>query len=243
MSIKYKIKNLEDVAEGLRDLYTKKGDEYVLAIDGAPDDSEAQARIEAMDKKIQELLDEKKTEQQKRKEAEKTAKEKAAEEARKSGDLEALERSWREKYEKLESDKDEQIKERDGWINQSTREAAAIDLANRLAIEGSSKLLLPELRARIGVDIRDGRPVPVVLDDQGKPSAMTIDELGKKVASDPAYAPIIAASKSAGGGAKGGKGGGAVPGKELSKMSSAEKAAFIGEHGLDAWTAKIRAAG
>jgi len=243
MSIKYKIKNLEDVAEGLRDLYTKKGDEYVLAIDGAPDDSEAQARIEAMDKKIQELLDEKKTEQQKRKEAEKTAKEKAAEEARKSGDLEALERSWREKYEKLESDKDEQIKERDGWINQSTREAAAIDLANRLAIEGSSKLLLPELRARIGVDIRDGRPVPVVLDDQGKPSAMTIDELGKKVASDPAYAPIIAASKSAGGGAKGGKGGGAVPGKELSKMTSAEKAAFIGEHGLDAWTAKIRAAG
>jgi len=243
MSIKYKIKNLEDVAEDQRGLYTKKGDAYVLEIDGIPDAGEAETRIEAMDKKIAELLDEKKEEQRKRKEAEKEAGKKAEAEARKSGDLEALERSWKEKYEKLEQEKDGQIKERDGWINQSTREAAAIDLANRLAIEGSSKLLLPELRARIGVDIRDGRPVPVVLDDQGKPSAMTIEELGKKVASDPAYAPIIAASKAAGGGAKGGKGGGAVPGKELSKMSSAEKAAFIGEHGLDAWQAKIRAAG
>ena len=63
MSMKYKIKNLDDVAEDLRDLYTKKGDHYVLAIDGIPDAGEAESRIAAMDKKIQELLDEKEEEE------------------------------------------------------------------------------------------------------------------------------------------------------------------------------------
>lgn len=237
--MKYKIKSLDDVSEDLRDLYTKKGDDYVLKIDGLPDVSEFEKRVEKMDAKVAELLDEKKEEQRKRKEAEKQAKEKAQDDARKSGDLEALEKSWREKFETRENELLGQVKERDGWINQSTREAAASALASELAVEGSAKVLLPEIRRAIGVDIRDGRPEPVVLDGEGKPSAMTIAELGKKIAADPAYAPVIAGSKSAGGGAKGGKGGGAAPGKELSMMSSADKAAYIGEHGLDAWQERV----
>jgi len=238
--LKFKINNLDDVAEELRDSYKKQGDDYVLAIDGLPDVSDYESRDGKMDARIQELLDEKKEEQRKRKDAEAAAKKKAEDDARKSGDLEALEKSWQEKYATLKSELETQINERDGWINQSTREAAAKDLANRLAIEGSAELLLPQIRDSIGVDIRDGKPVPVVLDDQGKPSAMSLDELAKKIAERPANAPIIAASRAAGGGAKGGKGGGAAPGKDISKMSPADKAAFIGEHGLDAWQAKVQ---
>jgi hypothetical protein len=243
MSLKYRIKSLDDVDEAVRDLYTKKGDEYVLAIEGIPDVGEYETRIEKMDAKIAELLDEKKLEKKKREKAELEAKKKAEDDARKSGDLEALEKSWKEKFEKRESELQAQIDERDGWINEATRETAAKDLANRLAIEGSADLLLPQLRDSIGVDIRDGRPVPVVLDENGKPSAMSLDELGTKIAERPANAPIIAASKAAGGGAKGGKGGGAAPGKDISAMTPADKAAFISEHGLDAWQQKVVAAG
>ena len=61
------------------------------------------------------------------------------------------------------------------------------------------------------MEIRDGVPVTVVLGQDGKPSALTIDDLKSELTANQAFAPIIAASKAAGGGASGsGNGGGAA---------------------------------
>jgi hypothetical protein len=187
-------------------------------------------RIGKMDAKIGELLDEKKTEQQKRREA-------ADEAARKAGDIEALDKSWREKFEAREAELGAQVQERDGWIRQSVRDTVAERLANSLAIEGSAELLLPQIRDRLGVEIRDGKPTTVVLDEDGKPSAKTIEELGKEIAARAANAPIIVASKSTGGGAKGGRGPGGAGSRpsEPSKMTTDQKSAYIKENGLAAW--------
>jgi hypothetical protein len=58
------------------------------------------------------------------------------------------------------------------------------------------------------------KPVVVVLDQQGKLSAATLDELKAEFANDTAFAPLIAGSKASGGGAAGaGGGGGAAKGK------------------------------
>jgi hypothetical protein len=72
---------------------------------------------------------------------------------------------------------------------------------------------LPHIERRLSVEQRDGKPVVVVLDQQGKLSAATLDELKAEFANDTAFAPLIAGSKASGGGAGGaGGGGGAAKG-------------------------------
>jgi len=72
---------------------------------------------------------------------------------------------------------------------------------------------LPHIERRLSVEQRDGKPVVVVLDQQGKLSAATLDELKAEFANDVAFAPLIAGSKASGGGANGaGNGGGAAKG-------------------------------
>jgi chromosome segregation ATPase len=161
-------------------------------------------RVEAMDAKVTEVLDEKKAEQRKREKAEKDAAKAAKNKATADGDTEALNKSWQEKFDKREEELQGKIDKRDGWIDKSTKEVAANTLANSITIEGSAKTVLSEIRSRIGVEIHDGKPRAVVLDKEGKPSATTVEELGKEIAADPAYAPVIIASMSSGGGAKGG---------------------------------------
>jgi hypothetical protein len=67
------------------------------------------------------------------------------------------------------------------------------------------------------MDIKDGRAVAVVMDAEGKPSALTVDELGKEIANNAAFAPLIVASNAAGGGANGAQRGGAAKSKTVTK--------------------------
>ena len=55
--------------------------------------------VSGLKKKVEELLAEKKAAEAKRKESEAAARKAAEEAARKSGDVESLEKSWREKLE------------------------------------------------------------------------------------------------------------------------------------------------
>lgn len=77
----------------------------------------------------------------------------------------------------------------------------ATKLAAELAISGSADVLLPHIQSRLTVEIKDGAPSVRVLDLQGKPTALTIDELKQEFISNKAFAPLIAASKATGGGA------------------------------------------
>ena len=91
---------------------------------------------------------------------------------------------------------------------------------------------MPHIRARLSVDIRDGQPQTVVIGQDGKPSALTLDELKAEFASNQAFAPVIASSRASGGGASGGsgKGGGAaitVTRAQFGQMSADQKMAHI----------------
>ncbi|WP_248739497.1 hypothetical protein [Pseudomonas sp. MWU12-2029] len=211
--LKFQLDTLEGVDEAVRALYTEKDGKFVLGIEGLPQ----QEDVSGLKAKVDELLGEKKLAEKKAREAEEAARLEREEAARKSGNVEEIDRSWSEKYNRLETEKNTLLEQEratlSGQIRDLTVGRTATDIASALAVQGSAKALLPHIERRLSVEQRDGKPVVVVLDAQGKLSAATLDELKAEIANDAAFAPLIAGSKASGGGAGGaGTGGGAAQG-------------------------------
>lgn len=214
MGLKYQLDTLEGVDDTVRALYTEKDGKFVLGIEGLPQ----QEDVSGLKAKVDELLGEKKAAEKKAREAEEAARLEREELARKSGNVEELERSWSEKYNRREAELNGMLEQERGTLSTQIRDLTvgrtATDIASALAIPGSAKALLPHIERRLSVEQREGKPVVVVLDQQGKLSAATLDELKAEFANDTAFAPLIAGSKASGGGAAGaGGGGGAAKGK------------------------------
>ena len=205
---KYKLENLDGLDESLHSMYELKDGAYYLKVDGLP----PQEDVSGLKAKLDELLGEKK-------EAKRKADEAAAEAARKNGDLEAIENSWKEKYANRENELNEQLKAHQQRIYGLTVGQQATELASKLAVTGSASVLLPHIQNRITLDENNNIRV---LDSQGKPSAMTIDELAIEFRNNPAFKPLIAANPSSGGGASSGSfGGGAA--KKPSEYTEQER--------------------
>ncbi|PIB57246.1 hypothetical protein [Pseudomonas sp. 2995-1] len=212
--LKFQLDTLEGVDEAVRALYTEKDGKFVLGIEGLPQ----QEDVTGLKAKVDELLGEKKAAEKARKDAEEQARLEREEAARKSGNVEELEKSWSEKFNRREAELNGLLEQERGTLSTQIRDLTvgrtATDIASALAIPGSAKALLPHIERRLSVEQRDGKPVVVVLDQQGKLSAATLDELKAEFANDTAFAPLIAGSKASGGGAAGaGGGGGAAKGK------------------------------
>lgn len=212
--LKFQLDTLEGVDEAVRALYTEKDGKFVLGIEGLPQPED----VSGLKAKVDELLGEKKAAEKKAREAEEAARLEREELARKSGNVEELEKSWSEKYNRREAELNGMLEQERGTLSTQIRDLTvgrtATDIASALAIPGSAKALLPHIERRLSVEQRDGKPVVVVLDQQGKLSAATLDELKAEFANDTAFAPLIAGSKASGGGAAGaGGGGGAAKGK------------------------------
>lgn len=206
--LKFKLDSVEGLDASVAGLYEKGADgKYQLKVDGIPTDGD----VTGLKKKVDELLAEKKAAALKAKEAEDAARLASEEAARKSGDVAALEKSWSDKFTKAIGGKDEEIAGLRGSLNTLLIDNVATQIANDLAVQGSSALLLPHIKGRLSVEVRDGKPQTVVVGADGKPSALTIDELKAEIAGNAAFAPVIAGSKASGGGASGaGRGGGAA---------------------------------
>ena len=213
MGLKYLLDTLDGVDDSVKTLYVEKDGKFVLGIEGLPQPED----VSGLKSKVEELLGEKKLAEKKAREAEEAARLEREELARKSGNVEELERSWSEKYNRREAELNGTLEQERGTLSAQIRDLTvgrtATDIASALAIPGSAKALLPHIERRLSVEQRDGKPVVVVLDAQGKLSAATLDELKAEFANDTAFAPLIAGSKASGGGANGaGGGGGAAKG-------------------------------
>ena len=188
-------------------LYAVQADgSYQLTVEGLPSPEE----MNGLKAKMQELLDEKKTESDKRKQAEETARqaEETARlaEAKKKGDFDALEKSWQDKHAR----EMEAVGVRNKTLESSLRKVLidnkATELASRLA-GTEAVVLLPHISSRLDVEERDGGFVTVVRGPDGKPSALTLDDLGNEFVGNKAFASLIKVSQGNGGGAQGGSGG------------------------------------
>ncbi|MFL1415346.1 hypothetical protein ACI77M_03770 [Pseudomonas fildesensis] len=214
MGLNYQLDTLDGLDDSVKSLYTEKEGKFVLGIEGLPQPED----VSGLKSKVEELLGEKKAAEKARKDAEEQARLEREEAARKSGNVEELEKSWSEKYNRREAELNGMLEQERGTLSTQIRDLTvgrtATDIASALAIPGSAKALLPHIERRLSVEQRDGKPVVVVLDQQGKLSAATLDELKAEFANDTAFAPLIAGSKASGGGAAGaGGGGGAAKGK------------------------------
>ncbi|MEO8641853.1 hypothetical protein [Pseudomonas sp.] len=213
MGLKYQLDTLDGLDDSAKTLYVEKDGKFVLGIEGLPQPED----VSGLKAKVDELLGEKKAAEKARKDAEDQARLEREEAARKSGNVEELEKSWSDKYNRREAELNGMLEQERGTLSSQIRDLTvgrtATDIASALAIPGSAKALLPHIERRLSVEQRDGKPVVVVLDAQGKLSAATLDELKAEFANDTAFAPLIAGSKASGGGANGaGNGGGAAKG-------------------------------
>lgn len=231
MAIDYTLENIDELDESLKSLYVEKDGKYVLDVKGVDD---YEQRITAMDKKISELLTEKKTEAEKRKEAEGRAEKERLELAKKSGDIESLESSWSQKHEKalasLKGEYDETKTKLESLLYKSTVDAQALQIASELAVPGSARALLPHIKSRLSMNINGDSINAAVLSQDGKPSALTLDELKAEIRNDEALAPLIVGSKASGGGAASSNGGAeakTITRSQFDTMSHAERQAHF----------------
>lgn len=229
--LKFKIDTLDGLDEGLHDYYEEaESGGYQLKVDGLEDtgalkrakDHEKQARKEA-EQAAKELKD-------RLAELEAKLEEGGRASAKDKGDIEALEKSYQEKIGKLEKGYQEKIDGLQGNLQRILVDSQAETLASELAVQGSASVLVPHIRSRLSVEERDGEFKTVVLDAEGKPSALDLNDLKQEITANSAYAPIIVGSKASGSGASGGGSGGAaqqsVTREQWESMSHVDRAAF-----------------
>lgn len=236
MPLKFSVDSLEDVAPELHSAYEEKDGKFVLAVEGAPkekvipeDYESLRESVAKLEKNNQELLKQKS-------DAKKAAEAAALEAAKKGGDIEAVEKSWIEKYQKLEAETGQTVQQLNGMVNNLTVGATGHSIASKLALEPQYiDVLMPHILQRLSMEMVNGKPTTRVLGKDGKPSALTLDELADELKGDARFAPIIVGSRAGGGGSAGdGDGSSGVIKVTLDKfnaMSPAEKADFARKKG------------
>jgi hypothetical protein len=235
--LKLELDSIDGVDESLRGLYEEAEGKYKLKVEGIEDtgalkrakqhEVDARKKVEAEARELKERLAE----------IEASNKKTLEDGIRKSGDVEALDKSWQEKLAKRESELLSEVESTKGHLQKLLVDSVAMKMAVDLAVDGASEVLMPHIKQRLSVELRNGEPTTVIREKDGSLSAMTLAELQEEFANNAAFAAVIRGSKAAGAGGHGaGNGGGAALGsKKLSDMTSAEKSAYIEKHGLEAW--------
>lgn len=158
----------------------------------------------------------------------------ADEAAKKSGDVEALEKSWADKLQAETSARDEKLKSLQARISDMTSGASARAIAAELAIPGSAEALIPHIASRLKTEFGDGDPIVRVLDVNGKPSAMSVEDLKKEISNNKAFAPLIVGSQANGDGKPGSKGdtrGKTCTREQWDKMAPIDRSKFVADGG------------
>lgn len=240
MSINLTLESLEGLEEPLSALYEERDGKYHLKLEGGDDMRRAKENEAKAHKATKEALAASKQAAKEAQDAlaaiQSEAEKQAADQSREKGDVVALEKSWRQKYEKdLSEAKEKADAQGDLYrtnINRLLIDNEANRIAAELAIKGSEQVITPHIKSRLAVEERDGTFITVVKDSEGNVSALTTDDLKKEISSNPGFAPVLLGSKASGGGADGSKPSGGVALKR-SEMNSKAKAEYISEHGQD----------
>lgn len=229
MALKRKITKAEfdALSDDLKAEYKQDGDNYVLDVEDAGFDA-----LKEEKRKEKERADALQAQLDKDKAAKDAADEKARKEAEKAakaaGDTEALDKSWKEKYDRDMAAKDEDNKKNRRALESIFITKVAQDMANEISTVPD--LLVDKIKARLTVETAGDMPITRVVDAQGQPSALSLDDLKKEFLDNPAYKAIIKASNANGGGAGGGDAGPGGAGKKLSEMTATEEAKFANEN-------------
>lgn len=117
--------------------------------------------------------------------------------AKNKGDVEALEKSYKDKIAKLEAKKDGRISNLEGQLSSLLVDNVAMSVAE--SISTSPKLLVPFIKQRLTADLEGDKPTTRILDSEGQISALSIDELKAEFQANDDFKPVLIASKASGG--------------------------------------------
>jgi hypothetical protein len=217
MALKKVLANLDGLAKAVADQYKKVGEEYHLDLEGT-DEEDTGALKRAKEREVEA----RKKAQKDLKEAQDrvTELEAEAEKGRTKPEeaVAAAEKKWGKKYLDLETQTKTQLSARDKRLQELLVDNVAKDIAGKIST--SPRLLIPHLKARLATGGEDGVFETVVLDKEGKPSALTVDQLSKEFIDNADFAPILIATKGSGGGAGRSKGAGGAD--DLSQYRNAD---------------------
>ena len=191
--MKFKISKAEweKLSDEQKALYTAKGDDYQLVIEGLPD-------FDGMQSKLNTLLDETKAAKKAKEEAEAKAKAEAEEAARKNGNVEALEKSWGERLAQSEAAYKAEIEKYHGQVSKLmvTNEAQA--LATKLFGKNAA-LLQHHITNRLSLEKGENGDFKTrILDAEGKPTAHTVADLEKEFAGKDEFKSFLVTTKATG---------------------------------------------
>ena len=160
------------------------------ATDNAIDYAAIQAEIERLKQHNEKLIGEKRQRDEAARQAQAERERIEQEAAKKNGDYEALEKSYQEKLQARENELNELYKQRDAQsINGESQR-----LASQLADTPTNQRLLQRfIKDRLSVV--DGQVK--VVDEQGQPSASTIDDLANEFRSSGIYDSLLTGTRGA----------------------------------------------
>jgi len=152
-----------------------------------------------------------------RKEQEQATRKAMEEAAKKSGDVEALEKSWKEKLESVTGEYSQKQQAYERMVESLTIGATSTSIAADIAMDGCVEGLIPHIRTRIRTVIENDQATVKVIDKNGNLSAMTIDDLKKELKATSYLAPLIKGSNASGTGHNGAGAKGAAGAKEATR--------------------------
>lgn len=178
------------LSDEMKTLYVASGSDYVLDAEDAEELKNAKDREKQRARDLERERDEALNKLAEIEEAKKQ------EEAKKAGDVAALEKSWKERA----------AKEKEPLVNENKKlrdlmvKSLVDGTANTIAQEISTvpSLMSRALRDRLTVDFEGDEPTLRILGADGKPSALTTEDLKKEFVANKEYSGIIVGSKATG---------------------------------------------
>jgi len=192
----------------LQAFYKAQGEDYVLAVEGLPHED-----VEGLKRQNQTLLDEAKTAKQRARDAEQAQALREQEAAKARGDYEQL---YTSSEQALAAER-AKLAELTTSIERQNIASAASKIATGIA-DGENAEILSEFVER-RLKIVEGQVK--VTDAAGNLTIASLDDLAKEFQQAPRYASLVRGTQANGGGAAGGKGGGAT--KTWDQMTGMER--------------------
>lgn len=193
MALKKKITKAEfdKLSDAIKGEYKADGDEYKLDLDG-DEDVTALKNAKEHEKAARKKAEKELKEAQERLEAIEEEKNKGA------GNVEALEKSWKTKLETKEAEAKAKVDKLTAALTNKIIGGEAQKLALELSPK-AHKLLIPFIEKRLQADLEGDEPKMRILDKDGKPSALTLEDLKKEFVDNADFSAIIVGSKATGG--------------------------------------------
>jgi len=213
MELELERTSLDGLTDEVKKLYVEKDGKFTLDAAAAlkyttsqiEDQTGLKRNYERMGEDLKKLRAQLKQFEDDKKAAEEAAKraaeEKELEKQRKDNDFDGYKQSVEKKHQSEIDVLVSKVKSHEQTIERLTVDATAISLASELAVGGSEKLLVPLVKSRLRTKYgEDGNATVEVLDELGRPTAFTVEDLKKQIASDPSCARIVRGSDASGAG-------------------------------------------